>query len=65
MLILSFPSGYLAGGAVGIMNVSLEKLFHVGIPNNRVTLAATWCVFFAIGYFQWFVFVPYLRRKLK
>jgi hypothetical protein len=65
MLILSFPSGYIAGGAVGIVNVSLEKLFHMGIPDNRLTLAATWGAFFATGYFQWFVFVPYLRRKLK
>ena len=65
MLILSFPSGYLAGGALGIAEMSLEKLFHVVIPNNRLTLAATWSLFFAVGYFQWFVFVPYLRRRLR
>jgi len=65
MLILSFPVGLLIaliGGALG--SVAFSAYGYV-VPVSYVTIVIAWLVFLIGGYVQWFVFLPFLLRKMR
>jgi hypothetical protein len=61
MIFLSFPGGLLVA-ATG----ALISALSAGEMNLSVTVSflVIWVAFVAVGYAQWFVLVPYLKRKL-
>lgn len=61
MLVLSFPAGLL----VSLVYVALDNLFSIWFYTSYLTLTIDWLGFFALGYIQWFLFVPYLIKKWK
>lgn len=65
MLMLSFPISLvvaLLAGAVGQLAYSLlGHVFTVSYSN----IVVGWLVFFAAGYWQWFVVIPWLYRKIR
>ena len=60
MLILSFPASL----AVSLAHMLIGTCFSVTIETSYVSLALEWSAYFALGYIQWFVFLPYLIRKI-
>jgi hypothetical protein len=63
MMLLTFPLGAALYTFVDGMTKAL------GITNpvlwSRLLLAALWVPLAAVGYFQWFVAVPWLLQKLR
>ena len=64
MLGLAFPSSLLVALVLSGLSIASENFFSV-IPTSYPMLSLTWACFFAAGYWQWFVFVPWLWRKWK
>lgn len=73
MIILSFPGGFVVPYIIGGIAYLLLKL---GIENPFKTeqswdiwyfsmYIGYWATFVAIGYIQWFVLLPYLRRRVR
>jgi hypothetical protein len=66
MLVLSFPSSFvavlglvLAGAVLGLFGLSLPS-------SSRVEMMATWFLFVVIGYAQWFILLPsFLKRRTR
>ena len=61
MLILSFPSGLL----VPLVHVALFDGLSIPVETSYLSLVLDWIGFFALGYMQWFVLLPWLSRKWK
>ncbi|MBI5191455.1 MAG: hypothetical protein HZA22_12405 [Nitrospirae bacterium] len=61
MTLLSFPIGvvllYLFGAASGVINMVL--------PGGNISLVIFWLAFFALGYLQWFKWVPMLMANKR
>jgi hypothetical protein len=64
MMALSFPSSFLVVAVVILAGIGLG-LVGITLPaSSRAEMAATWLLFVAAGYAQWFVIVPrFLRRS--
>ena len=60
-LFLSFPSGLL----VPLTHVILYEIFSVGLATSYVSLTFDWAGFAVLGYMQWFVFLPWLVKKIR
>jgi hypothetical protein len=60
MLWITFPIGYLLGDALSHINFFLYSNYKFVWPNNYFIFTMSWLLFFVVGYFQWFVVVPYL-----
>jgi hypothetical protein len=64
MMVLSFPSSFLVVALVILAGIGLG-LFGIALPtSSRAEMAATWLLFAAAGYVQWFVVVPRFLRRL-
>jgi hypothetical protein len=66
MLFLTFPSGWLVVGLVTGMAILQDRLgepFLDALGSNHMGHVGLWCAFFTAGYFQWFLLIPFLRRK--
>ena len=71
MLFLSFPSSCL----VLVVEFGLAHLISIywgTVPIGShsslatyISLTVQWLTFFAIGYFQWFYLLPYMKRRWK
>lgn len=61
MLCLSFPAGL----AVSAVHYALGHIFSVTIQTSYLSLWLEWLVYFFLGYFQWFLVLPWLWRKWK
>ena len=61
MLVLSFPASLM----VSLVLTFLVTYFSVISETSHVSLALQWSAYFALGYIQWFVFLPYLIRKIS
>jgi len=65
MLVLTVPAGFafalLAAGAYSVLNASTGAT----VPTSYLTLLLEWGGFFLFGYLQWFVFVPWLIRRMR
>ena len=68
MLFLAFPVSLVVAGLFALMAL-LEEQFGVAllalIGSNFVGLVVMWLAFFAAGYLQWFVALPWLWRRWK
>ena len=65
MMALSFPSSFVVVAAVILAGNGLG-LFGLALPvSGRHEMTATWLLFVAAGYVQWFVAVPRLLRKWR
>jgi hypothetical protein len=65
MMALSFPSSFLVVAAVILAGIGL-RLFGLALPaSSRPEMTATWLLFVAAGYVQWFVVVPRLLRRWR
>jgi hypothetical protein len=68
MLFLAFPVSLLVAGLFTLLALLQEQL---GVPlldligSNYVGFSVVWLAFFVVGYFQWFVLLPWLWRKWK
>ena len=65
MVVLAFPTGLLLAAILSIGTIGLHSVFGVEIPSNYGSIVVMWLAFLAVGYWQWFVLVPYLRLRLK
>ena len=64
MLVLSFPSGWLVVMLfVGIV-AGWNHLFGSEVPELLLVLSS-WVLWTAVGYAQWFVFVPWCGRRAQ
>jgi hypothetical protein len=61
MLPLSFPASLL----VSLSHMLLAKLFSITITTTYVSLLVEWLAYFCLGYFQWFVLIPNLLRRIR
>jgi hypothetical protein len=60
MMVLSFPASFLLVAAIVVTGVGLG-LFGLELPpSSRPEMTATWLLFVAAGYVQWFVVLPKL-----
>jgi hypothetical protein len=65
MVVLSFPTGLILAAILSIATIGLHSVFGVEIASNFGSIVVMWLAFLAVGYWQWFVLVPYLRLRLK
>ena len=73
MIVLSFPAGftvpYIIGGVAYLLYlIGIENPFSQRVDWNAwfyIMHTFYWLLFVLIGYLQWFIFFPYLKRNLK
>lgn len=65
MLVLTFPIGFAAAYLVGFGSLLLERFFGYVIPYDPIANVATWVLFVAFGYLQWFVLLPWAHGKYR
>ena len=65
MLALTFPIGFAAAYLVAFCGLLLEHFFGYVIPYDPIANAVTWALFFAFGYLQWFVLLPWALGKFR
>jgi hypothetical protein len=58
---LTFPAGDL----ISLGHMVLQTYFSIRIEITYLSLAIEWSMYFALGYIQWFILVPYLVGKLR
>ena len=58
---ISFPASL----AVSLAHMLIGTYFSVTIETSYISLALEWSAYFALGYIQWFVFLPYLTSIRK
>lgn len=64
-LVLAFPSSLLISLIFMGISIAAEKFNAGEIAMNYLALSVTWACFIAVGYWQWFVLLPWLWRKWK
>ncbi len=62
---ITFPLGYLFAMLIAFIGYSIDKCCGVMLPSHETMLIPTWVGFVVVGYLQWFVFIPWLVKKLK
>ena len=65
MLTLSFPIGLLIALIAGGLGHLAYSAFGYVFTVSYASIVVTWLVFCIGGYWQWFVLVPFLWRKLR
>jgi len=65
MLFLTFPLGYAFAAFVGVIFFALYSVFGIVVPGGFVPNLVSWVFFVVVGYFQWFVAIPWLYKKLR
>ena len=73
MIILSLPAGFIVPYIIGgvaylLLSADIENPFSPGTEWNAwfyFMHAVYWLIFVAIGYLQWFILVPYFKKKVK
>ena len=65
MLALTFPIGFIAAYVFAFVSFLLERFFGYVVPYDPVANGATWALFVAFGYLQWFVLVPWVLGKVR
>ena len=64
MIFLTFPIGLIGAPVAGIVGSSItDALAYAHGP--FIDLLPVWCVLVALGYLQWFVFLPSAFRWLR
>lgn len=62
---ITFPSGYLFALLVAFVSFSLDKCCGFVMPSKDLMLIPTWLGFVVVGYFQWFILLPWTLRTVK
>ena len=65
MLGLSFPSSLVVAATASMVGQAVYSQTGHFLTTSYTLIIATWFVFFAVGYLQWFVLLPWLWRKWK
>ena len=65
MLFLTFPAGYIFASAVGLLFYALYETWGIVVPGGFINNLVAWLTFVAVGYFQWFILLPWCYHKLK
>ena len=65
MLVLSFPAVIIVGMIVGYVGRVVYELWGYYATTSYISLTVEWVFLFILGYWQWFIFVPWLVRRLK
>jgi hypothetical protein len=68
MIPLTFPSGYLLVGILGLIIHAAYRSFGFTYATSYVSLLIEWLGLFSAGYFQWFYLLPWfieLGKKVK
>lgn len=64
MIYLTFPIGYGLAALMGIIFTFLYDNIGIVVPGGFMFNLASWPFFVVAGFFQWFVVVPWMYRKL-
>jgi hypothetical protein len=65
MMVLSFPIGFVAAGVLSAIYALLESCCEIVVKMSYAMLFVEWICFFAAGYWQWFVLLPWVVRKWR
>lgn len=65
LLVLTFPSGLLLSIGEGFAGRAAFNVMGLTATTTYLSLGATWLMYTVLGYLQWFVFVPWVVRKLR
>jgi hypothetical protein len=67
MVYLTFPSGFVLAGTLGSIFFIISKVFYdsLSIPGGFLPNLLFWPLFVAVGYYQWFVIVPSIFKRLR
>jgi len=65
LLVLTFPSGLLLSIAEGFVGRAAFNFMGLVATTSYLSLGATWLMYTVLGYLQWFVFVPWVIRKIR
>ena len=58
---ITFPSGLLYAGVFSFCVYT----FSLTIPTSFIVFIISWACFVTLGYFQWFIAIPWIIRKIK
>ena len=59
MLALTIPSGFALGAVLSGIFFLLYEYASITVPGGFVFNAVTWILFVIVGYWQWFMLVPW------
>jgi len=65
MIYLTFPAGLGLASLMGLIFGGLYQVLGIVVPGGFVFNFTSWLLFVAVGYFQWFVVVPWVYSKLS
>jgi len=65
LIFLTFPIGYGLAAFLGYALMQVYEWLGVMVPGGFVANLFSWLLFVAIGYFQWFLAIPWAYRKVK
>ena|ERR1700730_6445762 len=60
LLFLTFPVGHALGAVIGVVFRFLHGTYGIIVPGGFIPNLILWPFFVAVGYFLWFVVVPWL-----
>ena len=65
LIALSFPSGFLVVGLYVAFTAAWMHLFgRLSNPADLEYPVVSWLLFTAVGYFQWFILIPWTWHKI-
>jgi len=62
---LTLPIGYGLTAFLGFVFMLLYETFGVVVPGGFLFNSLLWVLFVVVGYFQWFLIVPWAYRKVR
>jgi len=65
LLAISFPLSLVIAMLFSTFAIVAHEIWATTIPVTHLSLIVSWIAFVAAGYWQWFVLLPWLVRKLK
>ncbi len=64
LIMLTFPIGFFGSTLVGLLWGGISSLFGLSY-HPFADLIPIWVVVVALGYWQWFIAIPWVVRKLR
>jgi hypothetical protein len=65
MIFLTLPIGYALAALLGFVFMLVYETFGLVVPGGFLFNSLSWLLFVAVGYFQWFLIVPWAYRKVR
>jgi hypothetical protein len=63
MLTLTLPSGILITALVGLLGRMVFEQTGAFVTSSYLWLTISWLALFGVGYWQWFILIPWLARS--